>query len=688
MRNFILHSLLGVILIALSSCGPQALEQVSFASAEDPFRESLPEVQTWEVDASADKLLTGSAGTQLLLPAGSLLDANGDPATGKVKVELSEALNLDEMLFANLTTTSSDQPLATGGMLFWNATSAKGEQLQVNPDQLPCISLPTALKLPGMMAYEGSRSQEGKMEWSNPQPLIDLLEPVPFDQLDFYPPGFKTGVESVLPYRGHTQASKELLDSLYYFGSRLNPDSLLYEYGHNEIFDLFLTGFNIAELMLIGTTTPDQKEPIELKWEWPVEEGCGISPLAIKDLCRPENQGTFLATRAFEARMPFIHQSKSPEVLRKYTNGTDRPLWEIDQEVAKSLEAPELKAQFQKFADEKIGKAGEFVHYQELITEPEPTSSEKEDIESTTDSSRTTPTTDPTNSPISAPSLRYTFTPEKMGWWNIDLPLAPDVPNMITLSPNQAKVSITGEYDRVNCYLVVPYPSSVYHLDTKVGQAWTNGQLAIPLEAGKQFPVFAIGWKGDDRYWGQGQIGSQNFTSKIQLAQTAPEMLSQRLKALQQDGLNEYYQEKIINHQQSITDDLVKKARNDATRLLWEFYYLANYGCEKPGMGRELFVTSCRTCHSICEDQELAYGSTGPKLIGVTHRRDKEWLHNWMMIDTSKLEDDPYFEQRDAIAAQIHPGQSSSDCIPLIKGQTRETEAIIEYIRSFGTRCN
>ena len=114
MRNFILHSLLGVILIALSSCGHQALEQVSFASAEDPFQESLPEVQTWEVDASEDQLLTGSAGTQLLLPAGSLLDASGDPATGNVKVELSEAVQLDEMLFANLTTTSGDRlPAAT-----------------------------------------------------------------------------------------------------------------------------------------------------------------------------------------------------------------------------------------------------------------------------------------------------------------------------------------------------------------------------------------------------------------------------------------------------------------------------------------------------------------------------------------------------------------------------------------------
>ena len=144
----------------------------------------------------------------------------------------------------------------------------------------------------------------------------------------------------------------------------------------------------------------------------------------------------------------------------------------------------------------------------------------------------------------------------------------------------------------------------------------------------------------------------------------------------------------MLHHQESITHDLAKKAKNDATKLLWEFYYLANYGCEKPGLGRELFVTKCRSCHSLCEDQESFYGSTSPKLIGVTQRRDKEWLHNWLMVDTSKLEDDPYFEKRDAIAASINPDQSSSECIPLLKGQTQETEAIIEYIRSFGTRCN
>ena len=45
------------------------------------------------------------------------------------------------------------------------------------------------------------------MEWSEPAPLEDYLIPTPFDQLSFYPPGFREAVEAALPYRGQTEVT-------------------------------------------------------------------------------------------------------------------------------------------------------------------------------------------------------------------------------------------------------------------------------------------------------------------------------------------------------------------------------------------------------------------------------------------------------------------------------------------------
>lgn len=65
--------------------------------------------------------------------------------------------------------------------------------------------------------------------------------------------------------------------------------------------------------------------------------------------------------------------------------------------------------------------------------------------------------------------------------------------------------------------------------------------------------------------------------------------------------------------------------------------------------GEHLFRTRCATCHTIGAGQEgLAPGLAGPDLLGVTKRRDREWLTRWI------AEPDKMLEEGDPVAMGLY----------------------------------
>jgi mono/diheme cytochrome c family protein len=75
-----------------------------------------------------------------------------------------------------------------------------------------------------------------------------------------------------------------------------------------------------------------------------------IPPSKVLAIWKPEFNKTILATRDFEKRMKSIHQTCSEKVLSAYTNNLNKPIYEIDQQVA-AMGYP----QFAEFAKERIG---------------------------------------------------------------------------------------------------------------------------------------------------------------------------------------------------------------------------------------------------------------------------------------------------------------------------------------------
>ena len=82
----------------------------------------------------------------------------------------------------------------------------------------------------------------------------------------------------------------------------------------------------------------------------PIDRKQHIPPSAVIAFWQPKFNNTILATRDFEKRMKSIHATCDKKVLEVYTDNLNKPLYEIDKQVAK-MGYPE----FREFATERVG---------------------------------------------------------------------------------------------------------------------------------------------------------------------------------------------------------------------------------------------------------------------------------------------------------------------------------------------
>jgi copper(I)-binding protein len=95
--------------------------------------------------------------------------------------------------------------------------------------------------------------------------------------------------------------------------------------------------------------------------------------------------------------------------------------------------------------------------------------------------------------------------------------------------------------------------------------------------------------------------------------------------------------------------------------------------------GEQLYRTRCTTCHSITGN-ELA-NALGPDLLGVTQRREKAWLLNWLRAPDQML------EQRDPIAVALYK-QYNKLAMPNMRLNQQEATDLLTYIKSESKRLN
>lgn len=121
--------------------------------------------QTFTIQSDQDTILQCENGTKIHLYANSFT-VSGGGNIDQVQIEVKEAFKPIDFVMGNLTTTSEGFNLASGGMVFVNATS-EGKQLRIAGDSEIGVIVPTTRVDTNMFIFEGLRDSFG-IEWREP----------------------------------------------------------------------------------------------------------------------------------------------------------------------------------------------------------------------------------------------------------------------------------------------------------------------------------------------------------------------------------------------------------------------------------------------------------------------------------------------------------------------------------------
>jgi len=347
------------------ACTRNAVEDTVMVSPKDPFIKTMSAVQTFTINSKEDNVVEGNDGTIIVCPKGCFKNRQGEVIETEVKLELAEALTLEDMVLSNLTTTSDGKPLETDGMIYFNAT-ADEEQLVINKDNPIHIEMPTLKKKPGMMVYKGVRDENGNMNWVDPKALDNFLVIVNLDSLDFLPEGFQRAVDMGMPFRKYKTATKTLTDSLYYSLAASNGSDLtqgLISTDQNEPY------YDKRKEVVNGKYVDKGNNEVG-SIDSVVFVECGIDPAIVKTIKSAKFQNTLIATREFEARLKVIFSTCDKSILEIYVKNLDKNLYELDSMAAVACEEKKYYQgihAFPEFSELRLTKVKEADKYARLL---------------------------------------------------------------------------------------------------------------------------------------------------------------------------------------------------------------------------------------------------------------------------------------------------------------------------------
>ncbi len=608
----------------------------------DPFAGQMPESQFFDLDTRQDQVVRGKDGTLLVFQQGSIQDSNGKPYNGMARVELSEALRLSNMLLANLTTTSNNQPLITGGMIYLNLATPDGKPLSINP-QLPAyIEMPTNELRSGMMAYQGVRDAQGNMDWLDPKPLADFLVPVDIFELDFLPEGFYDELERSIPFGSFKEAYVALADSLYYSFSaptlkammrKAIPTEYFEPYMNNQVKDGQYTDESYVHKPQYSTkdTVPDNKIQ-------------AIDPAIIKAIRNEQFQHTLLATREFEQRLQWIFKSCNNKVIELYIQNLDKNLWELDTQAAElTKDKPNVCAAFKKFAQEKkttvpknnktANALKRFFNQElqrirtELLARKKAYiaagQEEKEQRQAIADAYKKVLLARETRRMVA-----YGFEWSATGWINIDNGTEPktwfEKPLPVTIANGQ-------EYEQVYCYAVFLQLKSIHRLWSSDAKHYNVGspnkpKLLIPKDS--PFVIIAIGYKnGQMAGFGMERDNTDNWKDDEPIGLEAATSEQIRTIIAMTDNFDKANNIAAdLEVQQQLAAIQAEQEAVHVLRKLWEYAFPCYPACNEIldksatlERGKELFNANCASCHN----KNMVDKLTGPALGGVTERWER-----------------------------------------------------------------
>jgi hypothetical protein len=167
------------------------------------FESFKKQSQIISFDTSKDTIIKCKEGTVLKIKANSFVRSiNKQPVKGIINFEVTEYYKLSDILLANLTTTSKEEQLETGGMLYIEAFQGD-ELLELKSNSTIDILMPTKKKKESMQLFSGVMSEKG-IDWIPENDALEMIVrteerlEVPYAIVDQAPvfPGCETVNES------------------------------------------------------------------------------------------------------------------------------------------------------------------------------------------------------------------------------------------------------------------------------------------------------------------------------------------------------------------------------------------------------------------------------------------------------------------------------------------------------------
>jgi len=135
---------------------------------KSPFRSQLSiPLQNFTISPFEDIILHGVRGVKIYIEANSFVYMNGIPVREPVEIELKEVYLKSAMVREDLTTTTRNGLLESGGMIYLNATSYD-QNVAIRRGTAISIEMPRSQNdlLPGMSVFNGQRSGDQPINWS------------------------------------------------------------------------------------------------------------------------------------------------------------------------------------------------------------------------------------------------------------------------------------------------------------------------------------------------------------------------------------------------------------------------------------------------------------------------------------------------------------------------------------------
>ncbi len=135
-----------------------------FMGFENFYKQFDKPSQTFTLKLNENKTITCKEGTKISIKSNSFVTKSGRQVKGDINIQVKEFYKTSDILLANLTTTSNNEMLETGGMLNIEVFSG-GERCELKEGKTIEITFPTEDKKEDMKLFNGSFKSD-KINWT------------------------------------------------------------------------------------------------------------------------------------------------------------------------------------------------------------------------------------------------------------------------------------------------------------------------------------------------------------------------------------------------------------------------------------------------------------------------------------------------------------------------------------------